>query len=203
MRLVAVFILVVLFFSCKAQTTEREVGGPCEGCEALYEYGDQTLSAQDTLPYFTRTTDKLLLTGTVYMPDGRTPANGVIIYAYHTDEEGIYVKPESPEGWESRHGFLRGWVITDEKGAYSLYTNRPASYPNTRIPQHIHLTIKEKNTIPYYIDAVHFIDDPALTQSEKSELKNRGGSGLVDPKKSGGLWIAKRNIILGKNIPNY
>ena len=28
------------------------IGGPCEGCEAIYEYGDKKLTSIDTLPGF-------------------------------------------------------------------------------------------------------------------------------------------------------
>jgi protocatechuate 3,4-dioxygenase, beta subunit len=31
----------------------------------------------------------------------------------------------------------------------------------------------------------------------------RGGSGIVTLKKVNGLWIGKRDITLGLNIPNY
>ena len=200
MRIV-LFLSVVTFLNCSAQ--DMNVGGPCEGCEALYEYGDHFLNEVDTLPHFNRTQSPLILSGTVFMPDGETPAPNVIIYAYHTNEEGIYITRDDSEGWERRHGYLRGWVKTGPDGKFKFYTNRPGAYPARNNPEHIHLTVKEPGMTPYYIDAVHFLDDPLLTEAEKSGMKSRGGSGLVAPESIRGTWIITRNILLGKNIPGY
>ncbi len=203
----APFLLLTSFIliSCDAQTNlEREVGGRCEGCEALIEYGDRTLSATDTIFGFDTNEPKIHLSGTVYQQDGKTPAEGIIIYAYHTDREGIYRTQGNETGCARRHGIHRGWVKTDKEGMYAFYTFRPASYPNTTIAQHIHLTIKEPNTIPYYIDDILFTDDPMLSESEKDRRPNRGGTGIVTPVKgSNGILKLKRDIILGKNIPGY
>jgi len=68
----------------------RLVGGPCEGCEAIFEYGDRNLSPVDTLPDFNDPGPKIKVTGTIYQNDDKTPAAGVILYIYHTDQNGIY-----------------------------------------------------------------------------------------------------------------
>lgn len=52
--------------------------------------------------------DSLIVTGTVYRPDGRTPAPGVILYVYHTNAQGIYPKKGDETGNGRRHGYLRG-----------------------------------------------------------------------------------------------
>ena len=202
-RLCIVWLLGLLFASCSAQTTEnRKVGGPCEGCEALYEFGDAVLNAVDTLVGFERFEPRLHLKGTVFEADGETPAKDVIIYIYHTDRDGIYKTEGNESGWAKRHGMFRGWVKTDENGRYDFYTFRPASYPNTRITQHIHMTIKEPDTNPYYIDNVEFTDDPFFRKKEIR--KSRGGSGVVTPsKKTNELTSIERDIILGLNIPDY
>ena len=36
--------------------------------------------------------EKLLISGTVYLPDGVTPAKDIIVYVYHTNIEGYYPK---------------------------------------------------------------------------------------------------------------
>ena len=137
------------------------------------------------------------------MKDGKTPASNVIVYAYHTDEKGIYPSTDQSKGWERRHGYLRGWIKTDADGKYTFYTLRPASYPNTTIPQHIHVTVKEPDKNEYYIDDFHFEDDPNLPERIKKRENPRGGSGVVTLKKNGEISETKRNIILGLNIPNY
>lgn len=180
-----------------------KLGGPCEGCEALFEFGKKKLTWSDTLPGFSSNEPQILVEGIVYENDGRTPAAGVVIYAYHTDREGFYSYLNDPVGWEKRHGSYRGWVRTDSMGRYRFYTFRPASYPDRNEPEHIHLTVQEPNKKPYYIDGVVFDDDPLLTAEKRRSLSNRGGTGIVMPDKRNKLWVCKRDIILGKNIPNY
>lgn len=202
-----VLTLSLLLTSCHSQENSThknsKLGGPCEGCEAIYEYGDKELSFSDTLPGYEAHVPKLKLTGIVYHKDGKIPAENVIIYIYHTDRKGIYASNGEEQGWGRRHGINRGWVKTDKLGRYAFYTFRPAAYPNRAEPEHIHITIKEPNKKEYYIDAFQFSDDPLLNKSKKSSLNNRGGSGIVTPITNNGILEVKRNIILGLNIPHY
>lgn len=102
------------------------------------------------------------------------------------------------------HGHIRGWVKSDEKGRYSIYTIKPAPYPNENIPAHIHISIKEPSIgNEYYIDDLVFDDDPLLTGDNRKALENRGGSGILKVLISKDLQIAEHNIILGLNVPNY
>ena len=199
-------ILILTLFSCHAQTEKsgsRIVGGPCEGCEAVYEYGSKELSPIDTLPDFKETEPKLKITGTVYDKDGKTPADNVILYVYHTDRQGLYVTKGNEDGWARRHGYIRGWVKTQKDGKYTFYTFRPASYPNRKAPEHIHITVKEPNKNAYYIDEYVFNDDPLLTPSERDNLPNRAGSGIVQPQMENGILTVTRDLVLGLNIPDY
>lgn len=200
-------ILCLLSISCansqKNQTKALKVGGPCEGCEAIYEYGDRQLLTIDTLPGFDKVIQKIKIAGTIYKKDGKTPAKDVILYAYQTDANGIYPKKTDSKGWERRHGYIRGWIKTDKTGTYTFYTLRPGSYPNTTIPQHIHFTVKEPDKNEYYIDDIYFDDDPNLTQRIRNRTNFRAGSGIVKLRKENGLLAARRDIILGLNIPDY
>ncbi len=189
--------------SCNAQTTTKLVGGGCEGCEAIYEYGDKKLILIDTLPEFQNNEPKLKITGTVFKNDGKTPAENVIIYVYHTNRQGIYETKGNETGWAKRHGFIRGWVKTGKDGKYTFYTFRPAAYPDGSEPEHIHITIKEPTKNEYYLDEYLFADDPTLTLDDRQRLSNRGGSGVVQPKMGNGLFAIHRDLILGLNIPNY
>ena len=192
------------FLSCSGQVkTQHIVGGPCEGCEAIFEYGDKKLTATDTLPDFDQTEPKLKLTGTVFKKDGKTPAENVILYIYQTDRNGLYATKGDEKGWAKRHGHIRGWIKTDRAGTYTFYTFRPAAYPNGREAEHIHITVKEPNKNEYYIDNFVFEDDPLLKQNTKNQLKRRGGSGIVKPKLKNGILTVKRDITLGLNIPHY
>lgn len=188
--------------ACHAQH-QKKVGGTCEGCEAIYEYGCKPLNATDTLPKFKQNSPQLKITGKVFKADGKTPAKDVIIYIYHTNRKGIYEQKGGEKGWAKRHGFIRGWVKTGADGRYTFYTFRPASYPDRSEPEHIHITIKEPHVNEYYLDEYLFEDDPLLTPNIRQQQQKRGGSGIVKPRYQNGMLTIERNIILGKNIPNY
>src|SRR5690606_16436425 len=192
-------LLVFLHFRCAGQT----VGGGCEGCEAIHEFGEKNLTSTDTLPDFEDSVPQLKLSGTVYHRDGKTPARDVILYIYHTDRTGIYPKKGNETGWARRHGYIRGWIKTDQSGRYTFYTFRPAAYPDRTEPEHIHLTVKEPDKNEYYLDDFLFEDDPILTQEKRMLLGNRGGSGIGLPKLENGIKTFHRDITLGLNIPNY
>jgi len=100
---------------------------------------------------------------------------------------------------------LDGKKHTDsiENGKFTFYTFRPAYYPEFQEPEHIHIYVKEPNTIPYYIDSYFFDSDSLLTQEKKESHKNRGGSRIIKLQLEDRIWTANRDIILGLNIPNY
>ena len=203
----AILISTLIFQSCQAQdkttATNKIVGGPCEGCDAIHEYGEEVLTSVDTLPLYDQTDPKLKITGTVFHKDGATPAKDVILYIYHTNRDGIYQTRGDETGWAKRHGFIRGWIKTDATGMYTFYTFRPGAYPNRRAAEHIHITIKEPDKNEYYMEDFLFDDDPLLTKTERDRLRQRGGSGIVMPKSDGANYLVERDIILGLNIPDY
>ncbi|WP_323788916.1 intradiol ring-cleavage dioxygenase [Psychroserpens sp.] len=201
--LATVLVSLVLIMSSCAQSNNAKVGGPCEGCEAVNEFGTKNLKWSDTIFGFETATNKIKISGKVYMSDGKTPAKDVLLYIYHTDNTGRYPKKSTSNGWEKRHGFLRTWLKTDSRGNYEFFTSRPASYPNSTVPQHIHITVKEPHLNEYYIEDFYFADDPNLTPNIVNRTHPRGGSGVITLKRSGTLKTATRDIILGLNIPNY
>ena len=89
--LYTLFFLLIgsIYVSCQTKK-EKLVGGNCEGCEALLEFGNRTLTPTDTLPFFEEKSPKLKVTGTVFKNDGKTPAPNIIIYIYHTGRNGLY-----------------------------------------------------------------------------------------------------------------
>lgn len=200
-------LLSILLFSCASsqnQETSRLVGGPCEGCEAIFEYGNRTLSSVDTLPDFNDQGLKIKVTGIIYQNDGKTPAKDVILYMYHTDQNGIYATKGNETGWAKRHGYIRGWIKTDGNGQYAFYTLRPGVYPDRSSPAHIHLTILEPNGKYYWLENYHFQGDSLLTDEEVNPDSPRGGSsGLLTLRKDGAIWVGTRNIVSGENVPHY
>lgn len=200
--------LVAFDISCRAQTRRRPpravVGGYCEGCEGIYEGMPRELSWQTAVVAADEPGQRLEMSGRIYRADGKTPAPGVILYVYHTDARGYYSPAPGATGNARRHGHLRGWMKTDAAGEYKFTTIRPAPYPGRGIPAHIHPIVKEPDLNEYYIDDYLFDDDPLLTPQERARQANRGGPGVVRlAKNRDGVWIGRRDITLGLNIPNY
>jgi len=187
------------------KSASQRIGGRCEGCEAIYENKTpfEALNEVDTLPIFSETGPKLIMSGVVYQSDGKTPAPDVILYVYHTDQAGKYRVIGEEKGWGKRHGSIRGWMKTNAKGEYRFYTIRPASYSQTGPPAHIHVTLKEPGKNEYWIDDFHFDDDPFLTADMRKNQQNRGGDGIIQLTEKDGVFFGRRNIYLGKNIPDY
>ena len=210
----AVFLVVfIIIAGCtegdtNAQTqnasNRQRVGGQCEGCEAIYENKTpfKDLDWQIIFPDYNDKGPKLHITGVVYKADGITPASGAVLYFYHTDQSGIY--PEGKEtGWGKRHGYIRGWLKTNEKGQYSIKTLKPGAYPNRGAPAHIHCIVKEGDLNEYYVGDFLFDDDPLLSSREKSSTSVPGGNGVLKLQQKNGILYGVRNIHLGKNVRNY
>jgi len=199
--------------NCNGQTHNKETNTLSDDFNKsmpFYYKMPQNLSSSDTSPAFAKARQKILLTGTVYQRDGKTPAPNVILYYYQTNTDGIYATKETEERNMPKnklgqtHGYIRGWLKTDEQGKYSLYTVKPGAYPNRDDAAHVHITVKEKNMKdPYYIDNFVFDNDPLLTTKHRKKMENRGGSGVVRFVQKRDLYIGERNIVLGLNIPDY
>ena len=192
--------------ACAAASTAHEpvVGLPCEGCEAVFEGRPGHVSSTARIAPESEPGEKLIIEGTVLDAAGK-PAPGVVVYAYHTDAKGLYPPDEkAPGAWSRRHGLLRGWATTDDEGRYRFETIRPASYPNTRNPQHVHMHVIEPGRCTYYIDELLFDDDPLLTADERARQPGRGGTGIVTVSGDAARgWKVRRDIRLGEKIPGY
>ncbi|MCK6604521.1 MAG: intradiol ring-cleavage dioxygenase [Ignavibacteriaceae bacterium] len=179
-------------------------GGGCEDCELMFAGMPETITEEHTGRGWVEGSRKLMLTGTVFKRDGRTPAKDVLIYYWHTDDNGVYIPDQNTPAEAERHGRLRGWIKTDETGRYTIRTSRPAAYPGESVPQHIHLSVKEPELKdPYYID-LYFDDDPFyIPHRKKYGRADRGGTEILRVVLDGNIQIAEHNIILGLNIPDY
>jgi protocatechuate 3,4-dioxygenase beta subunit len=210
-------ILVQLLTSCNGQpnsgkqseaaslpTTQQIVGGGCEGCELMYAGMPGKILPEHTSTGWTAGKQKLILTGTVYQRDGKTPAPNVIVYYWHTNDKGLYSSSSETAKEAKEHGQLRGWVKSAEDGHYKIQTSRPAAYPNQDIPQHIHLSIKEPDINNGYFADLYFDDDPLYLKHKKKYGKtDRAGTELLRVVLDKDIEIAEHNIVLGLNIPNY
>lgn len=142
--------------------------------------------------------ERLILEGIVYEKDGRTVAKNVIVYAYHTNSQGLYEKKGDETGNGIRHGYLRSWAKTNNEGKYRFNTIKPAPYPSHSEPAHVHMTLMREDFDEYWLDATWFKGDRLITAELTEKLTRIGGfSNVIELKKNEeGIWFGKREIIL-------
>ena len=208
-------VLIHLLMGCNGQTTKQSgksnqiksnkiVGGGCDGCELMYIGMPNQIQSENTSVGWAEGEQKLIVTGKIFQLDGKTPAPNVVLYFWHTDDEGLYSSGNETAKEVKLHGKLRGWVKSDKNGFYRIKTSRPAAYPTQDIPQHIHLSIKEADINNEYFADLYFDDDPLYLRHKKKYGKlDRAGTELLRVVIDKDIQIAEHNIVLGLNIPDY
>lgn len=117
----------------------------------------------------------LRIRGTLFHPDGVTPLAGALVFAYHTDRAGLYNNDNAAHTWR-----LQGAARTGADGAFEFETIRPASYPGTRIPQHVHVSLSTPEG-RYHAGEWRFDDDPMMSAQERAASARAGTFGWVCP----------------------
>jgi protocatechuate 3,4-dioxygenase beta subunit len=205
MRFLAAFIFAACGAVAAAQGAPKHepiLGGPCEGCEWIFEGMPDSLSWSARIAPANEPGEPMRIDGVVRDKAGH-PVSGIIVYAYHTNAQGHY--PSDPRHPNVRHGLFRAWVRTGADGHYHFDTIRPAGYPKTDIPVHVHMQVIEPDRCEYTIDNIMFDDDPRLTKAKRAQMAGgRGGNGIVHAARDAqGTWHVTRDIILGEKIPGY
>jgi len=144
---------------------------------------EQVLAATDPLggPLSGKTeivTDKepgepLIMTGTIFGLDGKTPLEAATLSIYHTDATGKY-SPSSGSGGDNRTTRLRGKMLTGVDGRYEFKTIKPVSYPDSTIAAHIHAYVAAPGFTEYWIDTYEFEGDPFLREEVVKRAQSQG-----------------------------
>lgn len=112
--------------------------------------------------------ERLIVTGQVFGPDGKTPLAGASVYVFHTDATGRYTPGPTDD---NRNPRLRGYMRTDAEGRYAYSTIRPASYPDTKVVAHIHYVVTapgyKERVFEIVFDGDKFIDDKLRADAAK------------------------------------
>ena len=114
--------------------------------------------------------EPLIVSGTIYSPDGKTPLPGITLYVYQTDATGRY----STSGGDNRGTRIHGVMRTNAQGRYEFRTIKPGSYPNSRNPAHIHAFVSGPDYPEYWIDEYLFADDPFIKDEDKARAGGQG-----------------------------
>jgi protocatechuate 3,4-dioxygenase beta subunit len=135
---------------------------------------------------------RLIINGTVYESDGKTPMPGFVLYLYQTDSSGVYNRVDG--SWQRPR--LRGWAKTDSAGRYEIRTIRPGNYPGSSEPAHIHLVVQVSGRNPEWHDSFLFEDDRFLDNEERARIKPDGWFSpvLKLQKRTDGVQQGRRDI---------
>lgn len=144
--------------------------------------------------------ERLIISGTIYLPDGITPAKGAILALWHTDAKGYYAEEGGEAGEE--HPRLHARLQTDADGKYEFRTIKPAPYPHRSVPAHIHGHISAPG-FPEYAIVYYFEGDRFIKAEDRAKLNSyRGGTpSIIKLTRDGsGVWHGTRDIKL-EHVP--
>jgi catechol 1,2-dioxygenase len=196
----AALALPALAWAKECAMTEQDILGP------MYNLGAplfQVKLAGDDEPG-----EKLMLRGSVYGADCRTPLPHTVIEIWQADNSGHYDKRTPGDFREPPPFHLRGMLMTDDRGRYEIDTIVPGAYP---IPpgtpglekyggltraRHIHIKV-----LPFLHLALttqlYFKDDPLRAGDPWGGHKP---SLALDPRQDGKYLVANFDFVLGSGL---
>jgi len=135
--------------TCKI--TGQAVEGPYYRAEAPFRTAIAPTDAQG---------EKLVISGTVYTSDCKTPLVGALVDVWHADSNGTYDETSSNYRY-------RGRMLTDQNGHYQFQTTLPGFY---RLgagfrPRHIHFKVSKSN-YRTLTTQLYFNNDPYLMPND-------------------------------------
>ena len=131
----------------------------------------ETISiATDTIPG-----KKIKVIGTIKNEEGQ-PVVNALVYLYHTDSRGWYAA-NSPhvnmnEG-DMRHARLFGYVRTDKDGKFELHTIKPAGYPQSDLPAHIHVHVAAEGYRSFVNEFLFDDDERLIGNIRENSVRNQ------------------------------
>src|SRR5262245_50918123 len=152
--------------------------------------------------------DRLILTGTVFSSDCRTPLPGALIEVWQANNAGLYDTSKPGNFTEASTFHLRGMLYTNEKGQYQIDTIVPGRYPvppnlpglekyaGLTRPAHIHFRVIESLHVPLTAQ-LYFKGDPFIAKDPWAGHKQ---TLAIDLKQDGKLRRGVFDIVLGRGF---
>lgn len=207
MKKLLTFVILVGFLSGFQMTNAQETAQVSEAIPSnykkrspIYDYSEKQLNNVDTIPDFASRTTKLKITGTIFENDGVTPAKNVLLFIHQADEDGNFeLKREN----KKRYVHHRGWIRTNADGKYTFYTFVPGSYIYGSELRQILPILKEPGKPEYAVESFVFDNDPLLKGSCREKIEATNPNRILKLDKNEGLFVARRDIVLGKEQAEY
>ena len=179
--------------------TEAEVVGP------FYRFGapfNAKLAGPD------EPGQRLIVSGTVFGPDCKTPLPGTLIDIWQANDAGVYDTATPGNFTEEVDFHLRGMLYTDEQGQYEIETIVPGRYPlppglpgleeyaGLTRPAHIHLTLMHSLHVPVTTQ-LYFAGDPYINDDPWASRKP---SLAMEVAEDGDVQRANFDFVLGSGL---
>ena len=191
-----IFIAVFIFAAVSLAQVDKHPkypstlsgGAPCGSCDAPGKLSWKTMVTPENEPG-----EPLVITGKVFQPDGKTPAEGMVLWVYQTDRTGYYNEKD-----DASHPRLKGWMKIGADGKYEFRTIRPGAYPHRTTPAHIHAHVYGPGYSERSIEDYWFKDDPRINEKEVELAAKTGGHPVIVEVKRGrdGVWRGERDITM-------
>ena len=159
--------------SSQVRSAEQASSGSRPGSAVDGANSGGSVPAKAVIVSATEPGEAMIISGTIYAPDGKTPLEGMNLFVYQTDATGIY--STSGNGGDNRNTRIHGLVRTGADGRYEFRTIKPAPYPGGGNPAHIHAFISGPGYPEYWIDEYHFAGDPYISE-ELQKKYSAGGT---------------------------
>jgi protocatechuate 3,4-dioxygenase beta subunit len=139
---------------------------------------------------------RLVLAGRVLDPDGRTPAAGMTVYAYHADATGRYSAKRGGAD-DNTHPRLCGILKTDAAGNFRIESIRPGAYAGAG-SAHIHFEVWNER-LPHRHFLLTFEERPLARGSDAAALARSGDRSATHRpvvRDARGVWLCVRDLRL-------
>jgi catechol 1,2-dioxygenase len=152
--------------------------------------------------------DRLIVTGTVFSSDCRTPVAGALIEVWQANSAGLYDTNKPGNFTEVASFHLRGMMYTNEKGQYAIETIVPGRYPvppnlpglekygGITRPAHIHFRVMDSLHVPLTTQ-LYFKGDPFLAGDPWAGHKQ---SLAIDLQQDGPIRRGTFDIVLARGF---
>jgi len=183
-----IFLLTILVYACGQTNSSNQ---PATITKDTLNIPSKIKMVADSEPGET-----MIISGTIYLPDGKAPAKNAILSVWQTDAKGYYIAGGGGAG--ELHPRIHGRMKTGFDGKYEFRTIKPGQYPSHTSPAHVHGHISAPG-FPEYAIIYYFEGDDLITDKNRTELNShRGGTPSVIKltRDSNGIWVGHRDIIL-------
>ncbi len=126
--------------------------------------------------------ERLIVSGTVFSSDCRTPVPGALVEVWQANSTGLYDTEKPGNFTESGNFHLRGMLYTDQQGRYRIETVMPGRYPvppnlpglekyaGLMRPAHIHFRVMDSLHVPLTMQ-LYFKGDPFIAKDPWASQK--------------------------------